>query len=335
MVRGIAGQVVVITGASSGIGRETALEFGRRGAALVLAARTKEALDGVAGEVERLGGAALAVPTDVANFEQVTDLAARAMERFGRIDTWVNNASVAAYGTVEQMDVDEIRRVIEVNLLGEIHGVKAALPHLQRTGGTIINVSSTLGKRGVPLQAAYCAAKHGIVGFDEALRLELRYAKSPVHIVDVLPSSVNTPLFEHARSRGGVSPRPIPPVYEPQVVAEAIVRVAEKPVRHVFAGGAGRLLDAAQRLSPALVDRYLLWPGRIVDNQKTDRAGDGPDNLYQPEATGASSGQFGQKSKSKSLYTQVFGLHPARGRTAAGAALVAAVMALRRAGRRR
>jgi NAD(P)-dependent dehydrogenase (short-subunit alcohol dehydrogenase family) len=222
MVRPVGEQIVVLTGASSGIGRETALEFGRRGATLVLAARNKEALDTLVAEVERLGGEAVAVPVDVGDFDQVTELAAQAVERFGRIDTWVNNASVSTYGTVEQMDVDEIRRVIEVNLLGEIHGMKAALPHLRRTGGTIINVSSTLGKRAVALQAAYCAAKHGVVAFGEALRLELRHAKVPVAVVDVLPSSINTPLFEHARSKLGVVPQPIPPVYEPRVVADAI-----------------------------------------------------------------------------------------------------------------
>src|SRR5829696_6059278 len=185
-------QVVVLTGASSGIGRDTALEFARRGAKVVLAARNGEALDTLVGEVERLGGMAVAVPTDVSDYRQLTELASRAVERFGRIDTWVNNASVSTYGTVEQMDVDEIRRVIEVNLLGEIYGMKAALPHLRRTGGTIINISSTLGKRAVALQAAYCAAKHGVIAFGEALRLELRHAKVPVAVVDVLPSSINT-----------------------------------------------------------------------------------------------------------------------------------------------
>jgi len=226
-------QVVVLTGASSGIGRDTALEFARRGAKVVLAARNGEALDTLVGEVERLGGMAVAVPTDVSDYRQLTELASRAVERFGRIDTWVNNASVSTYGTVEQMDVEEIRRVIEVNLLGEIYGMKAALPHLRRTGGTMINVSSTLGKRAVALQAAYCAAKHGVVAFGEALRLELRHAKVPVAVVDVLPSSINTPLFEHARSKLGVLPQPIPPIYEPRVVAEAIVGAAQQPAPSV------------------------------------------------------------------------------------------------------
>jgi NAD(P)-dependent dehydrogenase (short-subunit alcohol dehydrogenase family) len=336
MVRDIADQVVVLTGASSGIGRETAVEFARRGARLVLAARGKEALEATAAEVERLGGEAVVVPTDVADFGQVTELASQAVQRFGRIDTWVNNASISTYGFVEEMDVDELRRVIEVNLLGQIHGMKAALPHLREAGGTIINVSSTLGKRAVPLQAAYCAAKHGVVAFGEALRLELRHQKVPVHVVDVLPSSINTPLFEHAASKMDVLPRPIPPVYEPAVVAETIVAVAARPVRQVFAGGAGRLLEAAQRLSPALLDWYLLGPGRIVEGQRTDEPDDERDNVEEPERdTGRATGRFGQDSKSTSVYTRVFGLHPARGRLATGLTLAGALAALRWAGRRR
>jgi short-subunit dehydrogenase len=336
LARDIAEQVVVITGASSGIGRDTALEFGRRSAKLVLAARNAEALDTLVAEVQRLGALAIAVPADVTDYGQVTELATRAVQRFGRIDTWVNNASVSTYGTVEQMDVAEIRRVVEVNLLGQIYGMKAALEHLRATGGTIINVSAALGKRAVALQAAYCAAKHGVVAFGEALRLELRHAKVPVAVVDVLPSSINTPLFEHARSKIGVLPQPIPPVYEPRVVAEAIVGAAQRPVREVFAGSAGRLLAAAQRLSPAMVDWYLLGPGRIVDGQTTDRPDDGQDNLFQPSrGPGRTTGQFGHKSKSTSLYTRWFGPHPARGRLAVGLLFAGGLAGLRRAGRRR
>ena len=253
MPRPLAQQVVVVTGASSGIGRETALALGRRGARVAVAARNADALRSLVDEVRRLGSGAVAVPTDVADYAQVEALADRAVQEYGRIDTWVNNAAVSAYGTVEQMTPEEIRRVIEVNLLGAVHGMKAALPHLQATGdGVLINVSSALGKRAVPLQAAYCAAKHGIVGFAEALRLELAHAGSRVTVVDVLPASINTPLFRHARSRLGVLPMPIPPVYEPRVVANAIVGAAEHPVREVFAGFAGRLMALGQRIRNAL-----------------------------------------------------------------------------------
>ena len=336
MPRQIAGQVVVLTGAGSGIGRETAVEFACRGADLVLAARNGEALQTLSREVERVGGRVLAVPTDVSDFDQVTALASRAVERFGRIDTWVNNAAVSTYGTVEQTEVAEIRRVIEVNLMGEIHGMKAAVPHLRRTGGTLINVSSSLAKRAVALQAAYCAAKHGVVAFGEALRLELRSEAVPVHVVDVLPSSVNTPLFEHARSKIGVRPQPITPVYEPRAVAETIVSAAQRPVRHVFVGGAGRVLEIGQRISPELVDRYLLGPGRIIDKQLTDEPDDGRDNLDEhSRGPGAAAGRFGRRSKSTSLYTRWMGLHPARGRGAVVLTLAAAIVLLRRAGKRR
>lgn len=336
MVRSIVDQVVVITGASSGIGRETALAFAQRGARLVLAARNREALDTLAAEVERLGGVAHVVPTDVSDFEQVDKLAVSAVQRFGRIDTWVNNAAVATYGSIEQMDVAEIRRVIEVNLFGQIHGMKAALPHLRREGGTIINVASALGKRAVPLQAAYCAAKHGVVAFGEALRLELRADRVPVEVVDILPSSINTPIFEHARSKLGVLPTLLPPVYEPRVVAGAILTVAEQPVRQVFVGGAGRLFDLLQRLSPSLMDWYQLGPGRIIDRQKTDRPDDGQDNLFAPvPGPGRVTSRAELHSKSTSLYTTALGLHPVPGRVVAGVVLGAAGAVLRGLGRRR
>ncbi len=332
-------QVVVITGASSGIGRETALEFARHGGlgtAVVVAARNGAALDSLVVEIGRLGGQGLAVVTDVSEAKQVTELASRAVERFGRIDVWVNNAAVATYGTVEQMDLDEVHRVIEVNLMGQIYGMKAALPHLQDSAGTLINVSSALGKRAIPLQAAYCAAKHGVVAFGEALRLELAAHESPVNVVDVMPSSINTPLFDNARSKIGVAPKPVGRVYEPSVVAKAIVAAAETPVRHVYVGATGRLLDVVQRISPSLADWYLRGPGDAISGQHTDRADDGVDNLFEPsKGTGAATGRFGQFSKSTSVYTRLFGLNPAAGRAAVAAGLAVAVMLLRRAGGRR
>jgi NAD(P)-dependent dehydrogenase (short-subunit alcohol dehydrogenase family) len=332
----IVDQVVVVTGASSGIGRETAIEFARRGARVVLAARNTEALDTLAAEVERLGGVGLVVPTDISDFGQVRELAARAVERFGRIDTWVNNAAVLTYGSVEQMTIEEIRRVVEVNLLGQIHGMKAALPRLRDAGGTIINVTSALGNRAVPLQAACGAAKHGVAAFGEALRLELRHDHVPVHIVDVQPSSINTPLYGHARSKLGVMPRPLPPVYEPRVVAAAILSLAERPVSRVFVGVGARLLDAAQRLSPALADWLLLGPGRVIENQRTDRPDDGRDNLDEPSTgPGLATGQFGQRSKSTSLYTALLGMHPVRGRIAAAVMVGGGLAAVRWLGRRR
>jgi NAD(P)-dependent dehydrogenase (short-subunit alcohol dehydrogenase family) len=329
-------QVVVITGASSGIGRETALEFGRHGARVVVAARNQEALQSLADEIHRLGGEALPVVTDVSDYSQVAALASRAVESFGRIDTWVNNAAVSTYGTVEQMDAEELHRVVEVNLMGQIYGMKAALPYLRDSGGSVLNVSSALGERSVPLQAAYCAAKHGIVAFGEALRLELKAEGSPVRVVDVLPSSINTPLFLHARSKLGVKPKPVGRVYEPSVVAEAIVAAAHRPVRQVYAGFAGRLLDVAQRISPRLTDWYLSGPGNVIAGQRPDQPDDGVDNLFAPSTgPGTTTGDFGQRSKSTSVYTRLIAPHPTVGRVAAVAGMAGAAFALRRVGSRR
>jgi short-subunit dehydrogenase len=335
MPRPIADHIVVITGASSGIGRETALVFGERGASVVLAARNQRALDEVVREIERLGGTALAIPTDMAEWEQVNRLAEETIARFGRIDAWINNAAVSVYGTVAEMTVDEIERVLRVNLLGQIHGMKAALPHLRRQNqGTIINVASALAQRAVPLQAAYCASKHGIKGFTEALRLELAHEGSDVAVTLILPSSMNTPLFMHARSKLGVKPQPIPPVYEPRSVAEAILAVAERPQRTVVVGGAGKLLTIMERISPSLLDAYMLQGGRAFRQQRTDQPDDGRDNLFAPlDGIGSTTGEFGRRSQSVSLYTRLLGLHPNRERALAGAGLGGAIALVRRIGR--
>jgi NAD(P)-dependent dehydrogenase (short-subunit alcohol dehydrogenase family) len=338
MVRGMnrSNHVVVITGASSGIGRETALQFGSRGACVVAAARNEEALQSLSDEIRRIGGEALPVVTDVSDFSQVEALASAAVERFRRIDTWVNNAAVSTYGTVEQMEPEELHRVIEVNLMGQIYGMKAALPHLTSSGGSIINVSSALAERSVPLQAAYCAAKHGIVAFGEALRLELKAEKSPVQIIDVLPSSINTPLFRHARSKMGVKPKPVGRIYEPSVVAEAIVAAAFHPVRRVYAGFVGRMLDVSQRVSPRLTDWYLSGPGDAIAGQRTDVPDEGVDNLFTPSTgRGSSTGDFGERSKSTSVYTRTLAPHPSVGRVAVAAGVAGAALALRRVGNRK
>ena len=243
MRRPLREQVLVITGASSGIGRATAVEAGRRGAAVVLAARNVRGLHEAAAEVERAGGVAHAVATDVAEYAQVERLANETVERFGRIDTRVNNAAVGLYATVEQASPDELVRVVQVNLMGSIYGIKAVLPHLRRQGGgTIVTVGSALGERAVPLQAPYVAAKHGLKGFTESLRMELEREGANVNVTLIEPSSINTPFFRHARSKLGVKPRPMPPVYQPEVVAEAILAAAEHPRRDVVVGEAGKLL---------------------------------------------------------------------------------------------
>lgn len=334
-MRPINEQVIVITGAASGIGRETAIQFGQKGASVVLADQNKTALQEAAREVERVGGKAETVVTDVAEWEQVNRLAQEAVDHFGRIDIWVNNAAVSEYATVEQMTVEEIDRIIQVILMGQIHGMKAVIPHMKREHqGTIINVASVLAVRGVPLQAAYCAAKHGIKGFTESLRLELEHEKTGINVTLIMPSSINTPLFDHARSKLGVKPMPIPPIYEPRVVAEAILYAAEHPLRDIIVGGSGKMMEVVERISPKLLDKFMLRKGQMWKKQKTNQPDDGKDNLFGPiEDKGTTTGSFGKKSKSTSLYTRYLELHPNRKRALLGATAVGAIAFLRKVGR--
>ncbi len=329
MPRPIPEQVVVITGASSGIGLQTALELGRRRASVVLAARGSEELERAASDVERLGGQALAVPTDVAEWGQVQTLAERAVETFGRIDTWVNGAAVSAYGLVEDLTVEEIRQVIEVDLLGQVHGVKAVLPHLRRQGeGGIIAIASVLGRRSVPLQAPYCAAKFGVVGFMDALRLELEHEGTGITATTILPSSIDTPLFDQAASRLGVRPAPVPPIYKPTVVTEAILFAAEHPLPEIVVGGADKALSVSERLAPRLTDRLLLLGGQAFKRQRNDRPPAGEGNLFTSGAAiGSTTGSFGRAALSRSLYTRHLEQRPTRKRVLLAAALGASVLA--------
>lgn len=335
MTRPLRDQVVVITGASSGIGRETTLQLARRGARLTAIARGTEALQSLVGEVERIGGEIHTVAADVADWPAIERAAAETVERFGRIDTWVNNAAVSVYATIEGLTIDEFHRVTGVNYLGQVHGVKAALPHLRAAGGgTIINVGSALSERAVPLQAAYSAAKHAIKGFTEALRVEMAREGSGIDVVLVEPSSMNTPLFDHARSKMGVRPVPIPPVYEPRVTAMAIVRAAEHPVPVIAAGGASKLFTVVERINPRLLDWWQLRGDSGVADQQGKQPDDGSDNLEKPIPTeGSVTGRFGRDSKASSVYTDLFELHPERKAVAVLGALGALALAIRRLGR--
>jgi short-subunit dehydrogenase len=335
MPRPLDQQVVVITGASQGIGRETALQMAMAGARVIVAARNEEALKELRAEVERTGSEAEPVVTDVADSSQVERLADRAVERFGRIDTWVNDAAVSVYATVEELEPDEMDRVVRVNLLGQMYGCKAAIPRMRATGGgTIINVASALAERAVPLQSVYVATKHAVRGFSEALRLELEHEQAGIGVVVILPSSINTPLFNFARSKMGVKPMPVPPVYEPRVVAEAICHAAEHGGREVVVGGWGKLLLAAQAASPSLLDRYMLQGSRGYKQQQTGEPEDRRDNLFEPSTgPGSTTGDFGEKSKASSVYTSVFELHPNLKRLTAAALVAGALVILRRAGR--
>ncbi len=250
-------QVIVVFGASSGIGRATALLAAQRGARVVGAGRDRHALDSLVAECAGGPGEVVVGTADAANQAEVEAIAQLAVSRFGRIDTWAHVAGVGEYGAFEDITPEEFRRVVEVDLLGPVHGARAALPHLRAGGGAYIVVSSEIAKRGFPLATSYSAAKHGVDGFVEALRVELQHAGAPVSVTQVMPGSIATPFFENARSRLGVRASGPPPVYGPEKVAEAILAAAERPRRDVVVGGAAKVQLAIQRISPLLMDSLV------------------------------------------------------------------------------
>ncbi len=332
MKRAIEGQVMVITGASSGIGLATARAAAARGAKVALAARNARDLERAAEDIVRAGGDAVAVPTDVSVFEQVEHLAVRTLAAWGRIDTWVNNAAVSAYAPFVDQPLQDFERVLQVNFLGQVYGAKAALPHLERTDGALVCVGSTLSDRGVPLQGAYCAAKHALKGWLDTLRVELEQQGSRVRVSLIKPSSINTPLFNKAKTQLGVMPQPIPPVYDPELAAAAILRAAEGRARDVFVGGSGKVLSVAERISPKLVDVHQRLKG--FDSQKSPwpKAVD-EGNLYAPlDHDGGVQGDFLRGSHRRSV-TQSLGTHRVMSPMVAAAAMRLGASAVERKGR--
>lgn len=329
-----AGQVVVITGASSGIGRETARRFGGRGAAVVLAARNEDALEASAAEVRAAGGTPLVVRTDVGEWRDVQALAAAARREFGRIDVWVNNASVTGFGELAVLPVEAVERMIQVDLLGQVYGVKAVLPIMRsQGGGTIIGIDSVLGLRAVPLQVPYCMSKFATTALYEGLRMEERRARTGVQVTTILPSAIDTPFYDVAPSWVGRRPAAIPPVYQPGAVADAVVFAADHPRRQIVVGGAGAALGALQRISPALADRVLAFGDQIFARQLRDEPDHGQSNLWEPPpGPGSVRGDSVRQALPRSLWTRTIGYHPGAARIAAATAAGAA-FAWRRAGR--
>ena len=328
-------RVVVITGASGGVGRAAARAFGGRGDKVALLARGEVGLKGAAHDVEECGGTALAIPTDVASFEDVDAAAEQVEKEFGPIDVWVNVAFTSVFAPFTKVTAEEFKRVTEVAYLGYVYGTKAALERmLPRDRGTIVQVGSALAYRGIPLQTAYCGAKHAIQGFNEALRCELLHERSNVHTTMLQLPAVNTPQFDWVLNKLRHHAQPVPPIYQPEVIAKAIVFAADHPKRREYwVGGttAGTLL--ANAVAPGLLDRYLARTG--FNSQQTDEPNppDAPSNLWEP-ADGPSGhdfgahGSFDDKSTSRSpqvWLSQHHGVVLAAGATAVAAGVTAAL----------
>ncbi len=276
-------EVVVITGASAGVGRATVQAFARRGAAIGLLARGQAGLEGARRDAEALGGRALALPTDVADPQQVEQAAERVEQELGPIDIWVNDAMCSVFSPVKEMTPEDYRRVTEVTYLGYVHGTLAALKRmLPRDRGMIVQVGSALAYRGIPLQSAYCGAKHAVQGFTESLRCELIHDRSNVKITMVQMPALNTPQFDWVKSRLPRKPQPVPPIYQPEVAAEAIYHAAHHYRREWYVGGSTAVVIPGNKMLPGLGDWYLGEQG--YDSQQYDGAADPnrPNNLNEP-----------------------------------------------------
>jgi NAD(P)-dependent dehydrogenase (short-subunit alcohol dehydrogenase family) len=301
-------QVVMVTGASAGLGRAIAHAFAKRGARIGLIARNDDALQACSEEVRQLGGEALVLPLDVSDAAAVDQAATRLEEVFGPIDVWVNDAMVSVFSPVKKMKPEEYKRVTDVTYLGYVYGTLAALHRmLPRDRGTIIQVGSALVVRSIPLQSAYCAAKHAIAGFTDSLRCELYHDKSNVQVTMVQMPAMNTPQFTWVKSRLRDKPQPVPPIFEPEVAAKVVVHAAEaeRPRREYWVGSSTVKAIVGQMFIPGLLDRYLGKTGYKAQQTDTRDSPERPDNLWHqvPGAHGAH-GPF--DGRSASFSPQVF-----------------------------
>jgi short-subunit dehydrogenase len=317
---------VVLTGASAGVGRATAREFARRGGRIALVARNEDALEAAAEEVRRAGGTPLIVPTDIAQADQVEAAAERAERELGPIDVWVNDAMASVFARVWDIEPAEFERVTQVTYLGTVYGTMAALKRMRpRNRGAIVQVGSALAYRGIPLQSAYCGSKHGIKGFTESLRTELMADKSGVHVTMVHLPGLNTTQFGFVRTKLPHTPRPVAPVYQPEIAARAIVHAAAHPRRRAYwVGGSTVMTIIGNRVAPWFADWYLARTA--IKGQQTDQPADeqrkDTDYLFEPvPGDHGSHGSFDDEAKARSPQAL---LSRHRGAVAAGAASLAA-----------
>lgn len=333
---GCAAQTVVITGASGGIGRATARAFGARGAHVGLVARGEKGLSAAARDVEAAGGKACVIPTDVADADQCEAAAQEAERNFGPIDVWINVAFTSVFAPVCEMEPAEFRRVTEVSYLGYVYATMAALRRMRpRNAGTIVQVGSALAYRGIPLQSAYCGAKHAIQGFNEALRCELLHEHSEVRVTMVQMPAVNTPQFSWVLSRLPRQAQPVPPIYQPEVAARAVLYAADHPRRREYwVGGSTLGTLAVNAIAPGLLDRYLARTGFDAQQTEDSRPLGQPANLWEP-ADGATAHDFGAHGifddRSAPGSVQLWGSqhHGLLGGAGAAAVAVAAAVAAR------
>jgi short-subunit dehydrogenase len=319
-------QVVVITGASSGIGLVTAREAARRGAKLVLVARSEDALRQLADEINGSGGEATYVVADVGREEDVRRVAEQALERFGRIDTWVNNAGVSIYGRILDTPFEDMRRLYETNFWGVVYGSVVAAEVLRQRGGALVNVGSVLSDRAIPVQGVYSSSKHAVKGFTDALRMELEEEGAPVSVTLIKPSTIDTPYTKHAKNLMEREPSLPPPVYAPETVAAAILHCAETPERDVYVGGGGKALSVLEKYAPRLSDKVMEAVAFRMQQQDNPEGAPGQVGLY--EASGDLRERSGDDRVvfESSLYTKA-SLHPLlTGALVAGAGLAAVAL---------
>jgi NAD(P)-dependent dehydrogenase (short-subunit alcohol dehydrogenase family) len=336
-------RVVVITGASAGVGRATATAFASRGWRVGLIARGRDRLEGARRDVERAGGEALAVSADVADAQAIDAAAETTVSRWGGIDVWINNAMATIFAPVEAITPEEFRRVTDVTYLGQVHGTLAALRYMRPRGtGTIVQIGSALAYRSIPLQSAYCAAKAAVRGFTDSLRSELIHEGSAIRLTMVQLPAVNTPQFDWARSRLPQRLQPVPPIFEPRSVAEEIYRAAMEAPREFWIGRPTMQALLGQLVAPGLLDRLAAeqaWDGQMTAEQAAPR----PDNLFEPVVGDqGTEGRFGQRTQSGPIAASASTVRGAAamigaglvGAAAAGASLAARVLADPRTRRR-
>ena len=308
-------------GASSGIGLATTLEAARRGARVVLASRDEADIRSAADQIVARGGQATPVVVDVGDQASVEALAEQAVAAYGRIDTWVNNAGVSIYGRIEEVPLDDAQRLFETNYWGVVHGSLAALPHLKKQGGALINVGSELSETAIPLQGHYAASKHAVKGFTDTLRIELHEQGAGIAVTLIQPAAIDTPYPEHAMNYLGVEPKHVPPVYAPEIVADAILACAESPHRNLRVGGAAKMFTMIEKVAPSLGDR--MKERTAFDGQKTDEAPRDDDTLFAPRpGDGRVRGNYPGRVMKQSFYTKA-ALNPVK--TLLGAAAIVGI----------